>query len=379
MRIGIPRELRSLWGSEERRVGLSPPAVRELTASKNELYVESGAGKGAGFTDEEYRKAGAEVLYSREEVYKRSELVVKVGPLIKQDWEALKETQTITGFLYLEIAPKKLLSILIEKRITTIGYEGIKRDDGVYPILRPMSKIAGKLAVQIAGRLLESSDFGGRGILLGGLPGIPPAEVVILGGGILGTCAAKAFCGVGANVYIVDRDPARLEEIDRLVNGKVVTILYNQQNLRKVCRFADVVVCCVRVPHTRTPLLITRQMVKEMKRGAVIIEFSIPEGGCVETARLTPREDHVYVEEGVIHFCVPNVPTFVARTATYALTNALLPYLQLITEKGINEALKENSDLRRGVGTFNGFLTSEPARGSKLPYSELEPLLNKDC
>lgn len=378
MRIGIPREIRSPWGSEETRVGLSPAAVRELTSVTNEIFVESGAGKGAGFTDEEYRKAGAEVLYSKEEVYKRSDLVVKVGPLVKDDWETVEENQTIVGFLYLEIATRELLSILVEKKITAICYEEIRKDDGVYPILRPMSKIAGKLAVQIASRLLETSGYGGRGILLGGLPGIPPAEVAILGAGVLGSCAAKTFCGVGANVYIIDRDPVKLEEIDRLSNGKVVTILYNQQNLRKVCRFADVLVCSVRVPQTFTPLLVTREMVKEMKKGAVILEFSIPEGGCVETARLTPREDYVYVEEDVIHFCVPNVPTFVARTATYALTNALLPYLELITKKGVNEALKENYDLRRAVFTFNGYLTSKKARGGKLPYGELGLLLNEE-
>jgi alanine dehydrogenase len=175
----------------------------------------------------------------------------------------------------------------------------------------------------------------------------------------------------------MDKNPARLEEIERYVDGKVVTILYNQQNLRKVCRFADVLVCCVRAPLCRTPLLVTREMVKGMKKGAVILEYSIPEGGCVETARLTPQEDYIYVEEGVIHFCVPNVPTFVARTATYALTNALLPYLQLMTEKGVAESLRECPDLRRGVRTFNGHLTSEAARSGKLPYAELESLLGE--
>lgn len=378
MRIGVPKELRSPWGSEEKRVGLSPPAVRELTSAHNELAVESGAGKGAGFADEEYRKAGGEVLYSKEEVYKRSDLIVKVGPLVENDWEATREGQTITGFLLLETARKELLSILMKKKITTIGYEGIQRDDDVYPILRPMSKIAGKLSVQIAGRLLESSEYGGRGILLGGLPGIPPAEVAILGAGVLGSCAAKTFCGVGANVYMIDKDPAKLEEIDGRVAGKAVTILYNRQNLRKVCRFADVIVCCVRTPRARTAHLITRAMVKGMKKGAVILDFSIPEGGFVETARLTPREDYVYVEEGVIHFCVPNVPTFVARTATYALTNALLPYLQLITERGINGALKESRDLRRGVYTYDGHRTSETARGRNLPYAKLESLLKEE-
>jgi len=378
MRIGVPKELRSPWGSEERRVGLSPPAVRELVSMHNELFAQSGAGKEAGFSDEEYRKAGAEVLYSREEVYKRSDLVVKVGPLVKNDWDATREGQTVVGFLYLEVAKKELLSVLIDKKITTIGYEGIQRDDDVFPILRPMSKIAGKLTVQIAGRLLESSEHGGRGILLGGLPGIPPAEIAILGGGVLGSCAAKSFCGVGANVYVVDKDPVKLEEIDKLVGDKVVTILYNRENLRKVCKFADVIVCCVRTHEVRPPHLITREMVKEMKKGAVIIDFSIPEGGFVETGRLTPREDYVYVEEGVIHFCVPNVPTFVARTATYALTNALLPYLQLISEKGIIEALKESKDLRRGVYTFNGHLTSEAPRGSTLPYATLESLLEDE-
>jgi alanine dehydrogenase len=173
----------------------------------------------------------------------------------------------------------------------------------------------------------------------------------------------------------MDRDPVRLEEIDHHIDGKVVTIRYNQQNLRKVCRFADVLVCCVRAPLCRTPLLITREMVKGMKKGAVVLEFSIPEGGCVETARLTPQEDYIYVEEGVIHFCVPNVPTFVARTATYALTNAILPYLQLMAEKGIDESLRECQDLRRGVRTFGGYLTSEAARSGKLPYAELGSLI----
>lgn len=373
MIIGIPKEQPVLKGVEEKRVSLSPAGVRELVDLGADVFVASGAGQGAGFSDEEYRSAGARIAYSNEEVIRRADVVVKVLKPAPPEWPLFNEGSTLTAFLNLAVAPKEFIRLLIEKEITAIGYEIVQDADGGLPILRGSSEIAGKMAVQIAGRLLESTS-GGCGILLGGIPGIPPANVVILGGGTIGYYAARSFRGVGASVYILDSDPRRLMELDELLQGKVVTALATKSNIEKYVAFADVLIGAVLVPGQRAPVLVTKEMVQTMAPGSLIIDFAINQGGCVETSTLAPSEDFLFTSFGVIHFCAPNVPAMVARTSSQWLTNALLPYLREIVQGGVQQALRQDAALRRGVYTFGGFL-SATLPTPDLPQADLETLI----
>jgi len=372
--IGVPDELPTPWQTEENRVGLPPVGVKELKEAGARVLVENKAGEGAGFSNEAYKKAGAEIVYSKEEVYKRSDIVVKVERPVEEEWKSFREAQAILGFLNPATASKEFLKILVEKRITAIGYELIAQEDGTLPVLRPISQIAGKMSLQLAGRLLESREKGRRGILIGGIPGIPPAEIAILGGGTLGFYAAKTLSAAGANVYVVDRDIEKLERIDNLLKGRVVTILYSRDRIERLCKFCDVLIGCVSIPGERAPVLVTKEMVSSMKKGAVIIDFSIDQGGSVETSRLTPK-GNPYMVEGVVHLCVPNITAWVPRTATYALYNALFPYFDIVAKKGIKEALKESRDLRTGTYTFDGYIVNPHLRREDLPYSKLEDVL----
>jgi alanine dehydrogenase len=348
MRFGIPRETGFAQGMVERRVALSPAGVQELCQAGAEVVVQQGAGQGAGFTDEEYRAAGAQIVYSAAEAYGRADVIVRVERPRDEEWELLSEGSTLIAFLHLHVASLRVLQILRTRKLTALGLEAIREDTGAFPLQKISSQIAGRMAPQIAGRLLEASS-GGMGVLLSGLPGIPPVDVVILGGGVLGTEAARAFLGAGASVYVLDTDVQKLEDLDRLFAGRVVTALATQYNIEKFAVFAEVLVGAVRRPDRAAPLLVTHALVRQMKRGAVILDFAINEGGCVETSRLTLSDDGVFVHEGVIHYAVPNVPSLVPRTATYALTQALLPYLRCIAQEGVRGALLHNVALRRSL------------------------------
>ncbi len=362
MIFGIPKELPRFKGIPEFRVGLSPMGVRELVEHQAQVYVESGAGAGVGFSDMDYEKAGASIVYSKEEAYKRVDVVLKVRPPQgEEEFKLIKEGQTLTGFFHLVTAPKELIITLIAKKVTVIGYEIIQEANGRLPVVIPMSEIAGKLAVQIAGRLLES-PAGGRGILLGGILGIPPAEVVILGGGTLGRNAAKSFAGIGANVYVMDINRDKLEGIAEGMGGRVTTLFATKHNIEKLVRFADVLIGAVLVPGKRAPVLVTEGMVKSMRKGAVILDFSIDQGGCVETAKIAPSGKFIYNVEGVIHFCMPNATTLVARTATHAMTGAIIPYLKCLVEFGLVKALRECPEIKRGVYINKGKVEEEYRR-----------------
>jgi alanine dehydrogenase len=354
MELGIPKERGLQAGFAEKRVGISPAGIEELTSAGARVFVERGAGREAGFSDEEYASAGAEVVYSADEVYGRSRVIVKVGQPQPEVWDCLQEKQLLMGFLHLAVSPGNLLKILLDKQISAVGYEIVRDNSGGLPLLTPMSQIAGRMAVQTAGRLLENEVEGRRGILLGGIPGVPPADVVILGGGALGTSAARAFLGAGARVHIMDIDRARLEALDREFAGTAVTVSYNKRNLRKLMSFADILLCAVLIPGERSPRLVTKAMVKSMRPGSVIMDFAIDQGGCVETSRPTPGPDEVYTTEGVIHFAVPNLPSRVARTATHALTNSLMSYLRPHAEKPWEEVLKASPSLQEGLYTYRG-------------------------
>ena len=364
MIIGIPKEVAVGQAAVEKRVSLSPAAVGDLTGNGISVMVEQGAGEGAHFSDDEYREAGADIVYSKEEAYRRSDLVLKVQVPQEEEWPHLKEDHVLMGFLLLDVASRKLLQLILERNITAIGMELFVTKDGTHPVQRAMSKIAGKMAPQIAGRLLQSNNRMGRGILLGGIEGVPPANVVILGCGTLGTNAAKSFTGLGATVHVMDKDFHRLERVAQETGDRAVTFPYNQKNLEKLTRFADVLICAVQIPGERAPRLVTREMVRAMKPGSVLIDFAVDHGGVSETTRLTPTEDMVYIEENVTHFAVPNVPSWVARTATHVLSNSLLAYLLTICSEGIPRAIRESDEIRPGICTYNGFVTSSHLPGS---------------
>lgn len=343
MEIGVPKE-RSIGGQiPEHRVPLTPSGARELVLAGARLYVESGAGAKAGFDDEAYRRAGAVVVYDAEEVYRRAKLVLAVGRPSAQACSLLGSGAIVMGFLHLAAAPKELLRGLLDRVVTAIGLEVIQRDDGVLPVLQVMSDIAGRLAPQLAGQLLQSPR--GPGVLLSGLPGIPPADVVIVGAGTLGLSAARAFLGARTHVCVLDRSHDRLELVEQILDGRAVTALATRDSLAKYSTFADVLVGAAHVPGERAPVLFTRDAVRRMKRGAVLLDFAIDEGGIAETSTL--RGDFIFTDEGVTHLCAPNVPTLVARTASYALSQVLVPLLRELIEK--DAAIDRVAPLGRGV------------------------------
>jgi len=379
MIIGISKEVIFDFGFEEKRVGLTPAGVKDLTALGTEVFVETKAGEGAGYCDNEYVEAGAKIAYQKEEVYRRADILLKIArPVKKETWDFLTDNQVLMGFLSLPVAPKEFIKVLVDKKIAAIGYEVIETEDRELPILKPMSQIAGSMSIQIAGRLLENTFKWGRGVLLGGIPGVPAAEVVIVGGGTLGMYAARAFSALGAHVYILDRNPKKLEYVAQFCMGRITTLVSNRTNIEKLVRFADVLVLCANVPGTRAPVLVSKGMVKSMRKGAVLIDFSIDQGGCSETSRLTPEEDYVYQVDGIIHFCVPNVPAWVARTASKALSNSLVPYLSSITGQGLEETLKRNRSLRSGLCTYQGSITNRNLAGPRTPYVSIDTLIGKE-
>jgi alanine dehydrogenase len=350
MNIGIPKERRPF----EFRVGLSPAGVEILTQKQNQVYVEHEAGRGAGFSDQEFEKAGARIVYSAEEVFMRADLLLKVARPMKEELEWTRPHTTVLGLLHLASSREDKVDVLLEKKITSIAYEQIEEADGSLPVLRPFSQIGGRMSASIAARLLQN-NWGGKGILLGGVPGVPPAEVVIIGGGVVGHFATEAFIGLGAHVTVLDRDVNVLHKMyDRFPN--VVTMISTKRNIEKTTAFADVVVGAVLLSGERTPILITREMIRSMKPRSVLIDVSIDQGGCSETSRPTTHELPTYMEEGVLHYCVPNMPGVVARTATHAFVNAALPYIEELANQGVEETIQRNAAIGKAVNTHAGKL-----------------------
>jgi len=349
MNIGIPKEFRNL----ERRAGLPPQGVELLTRAGHMCYVQKDAGLASGFTDYDYERAGGHIVYSTEEVYGRCDLVLKVVRPTEEELKWLREGQIIAGFMHLAAARRHKIETLLEKHVTVIAYEIIEEDDGTLPVLRTMSEVAGRMAPQLAATYLQS-DHGGRGVLLSGVPGIPPAKVAILGAGVLGTNAAHTFLGLGADVFVLDRNLERLRQVDQQFHGQVTTLVSYPFNIAHVARFVEVMIGAVLVPGARAPVIVSREMVRSMKRGAVILDFSIDQGGCVETSRPTTLRDPVFIEEDVVHFCVPNVPGAVPRTATHAFGNAIWPYIRRVSAMGLERALDELPGLARGIAVRDG-------------------------
>jgi alanine dehydrogenase len=375
MNIGIPRESADAQKILERRVALTPAGVKALVDNGHEVFVESMAGEYSGFSDAEYEKMGAKIVFSKEEVYKRAQMIVKVSRPSEAEYSYLCDGHLLFGFLHLAVAPKSFVEILLERKITAIGYEIIELPDGRLPILQAMSEIAGQMAIVIAARYLQNED-GGRGIVLGGIPGVPPSTVVILGAGVVGQNAIRAALGLGAHVVVLDKDVDKLREVEKLFDKRVETAIANVYNIEKAVQFADVLIGAVLIHGALTPKLVTEEMVKKMKPGSVIIDVSIDQGGCVETSRPTTIVNPVFVKYGVIHYCVPNIASNVARTATYALTNVSLPYILEIANSGLEHVLRERPSFAKGVYTYLGYCTNQSiAEIFNLKYKKIEELL----
>jgi alanine dehydrogenase len=349
MDIAIPRETRT----REHRVALTPSGVKALVQGGHRLWVETGAGASAGHPDADYQSAGAVIAFNRMEALARPELLLGVHPPEPHEYELLRSDQVVFAFWGLPTARPEDLSALIARKVTAVGLEAIEDEEGRAPVLTSMSEIAGSLALIVGAELLLN-ELGGKGILIGGAPGVPPAQLVILGAGVLGRSAARAAVGAGAHVTLLDRDVERLRAAVLEVGRPVTTLLATRPNIEKALAFADLVLGAVAVHGHRAPLLVTREMLRLMKPRSVVMDLSIDMGGCFETSRPTAFPTPVYETEGILHFCVPNLPSVAARSATQALTNAVLPYLLEVATNGFEQALLAVPELRRGTYLYRG-------------------------
>lgn len=371
MIIGVPKELKE----GENRVAMTPAGVEELTKAGHTVLVQREAGAGSGMLDEEYSAAGAELVNSFSEVYERADMVVKVKEPEPEEFSCLRPGQILFTYLHLAAFPE-LTRHLVQARVTAIAYETIQLPNGALPLLRPMSEVAGRMAVQVGARYLEKTH-GGRGVLLAGVPGVPPADVVILGAGTVGTSAAQMALGMGAQVTLIDKDANRLRYLEEILHGSRITVMSNRHNIERSVAYADLVIGAVLVPGARTPVLVTEDMVRQMKQGTVVVDVAIDQGGCVETAdRVTSHREPTYIKHGVIHYAVPNMPGAVPRTSTWALTNATLPYIQAVADHGFVRAVQQDPALAKGVNCYDGHVTlAAVAEAHGLPFVALDRLL----
>ncbi|HVN47763.1 MAG TPA: alanine dehydrogenase [Bacteroidota bacterium] len=370
MIIGLPKEIKP----NEDRVGLVPVGVETLRAHGHTIVVETNAGVGSGFDDAAYRSAGAKIVKTAKEVYRKADMIVKVKEPIKQEYGLIKHGQVVFTYFHFA-ASKELTEAMMKSKAVCIAYETVQKEDGSLPLLVPMSEVAGRMAPQEGAKYLERT-MGGRGILLGGVPGVEPAHVVVLGGGIVGMNAAKIAAGLGATVTLLDSNLFRLRHLDEIMPKNVVTLVSDAHNIRNEIKRADIVIGAVLIPGAKAPKLITRSMLKLMKQGAVIVDVAVDQGGCIETCKPTTHENPTFVVDGVVHYCVANMPGAVPFTSTIALTNATLPYAVEIATKGWENAVKSNAEIKRGLNMVNGTVTYKGvADAFQLPYAPVESVL----
>jgi alanine dehydrogenase len=370
MLIGVPKEIKS----HEYRVGLVPGSVRELIHHGHQVLVETGAGGGIGFDDKAYEGAGARIARSAEEVFAKAEMIVKVKEPQAQEWRQLKENQILFTYLHLAPDPQQARG-LMESGCTAIAYETVTSPRGGLPLLAPMSEVAGRMSVQVGAHCLEKEQ-GGSGMLLGGVPGVPAARVVILGGGVAGTNAARMAMGLEAHVTVIDRALERLYELDLQFGAELNTIFATMENIETYVTGADLVIGAVLVPGAAAPRLVTRDMLKRMRPGSVLVDISIDQGGCFETSHPTTHAEPTYVVDGIVHYCVANMPGAVARTSTFALNNATLPFAVALANKGWKKALADDPHLRNGLNVHRGRITYRAvAEALKQPYVAAEDVV----
>ncbi len=371
MKIGLPKEIKD----NEYRVGLTPAGVHALVGAGHEVFVQKTAGEGSGFTDEQYVGAGATMVETADDAWGEGDMVVKVKEPIAPEYGRMRENQLL--FTYLHLAPEfELTKQMMERKVTGVAYETITDVHGKLPLLTPMSEVAGRMSVQVGATYLEKMN-GGRGILLGGVPGVPAANVVIIGGGVVGTEAAKMAVGLGAKVTIIDRNLDRLRQLDDIFLSKVQTLASSRYQIEEAISHADLVIGAVLVVGAAAPKLVTRDMLHLIPHGAVLVDVAVDQGGCFETTHATTHSNPTYYEEGVLHYCVANMPGAVPRTSTFALTNATLPYALSLANKGFEQAIKADKGLQEGVNTYAGKLTYDAvAESQNLEYTPLDSLID---
>ncbi len=351
MIVGVLKEIKA----EENRVSMTPAGAEVMARNRHEVLVETGAGLGSGFDDAAYEKAGARIVARPQEVFARADMVMHVKEPLPPEFELIREGQIVFTYLHLAAAEELTLALMARKSVN-IAYETIQTDQGTLPLLTPMSEVAGRMAIQQGAKYLEMAQ-GGAGVLLGGVPGVDPGKVVIIGGGVVGTNAAKMACGLGARVYVFDASLDRLRYLSDVMPANCFLLMSTPAAIRQHVREADVVVGAVLIPGAKAPWVVTRDMLSTMERGTVLVDVSIDQGGCFETSRATTHSDPIYTVDGVVHYCVANMPGGVAKTSTLALTNATLPYALEIADKGWKRAIGENPEIARGANVVNGEIT----------------------
>ena len=373
MRIGCPKEIKN----KEYRVGLIPSVVSELVTLGHSVSIQTEAGIGSGFSDQEYREVGAQIIPNAASIFSENEMIIKVKEPQHNERTLLQKDQVL--FTYLHLAPDLTQTTdLINSDVTAIAYETVTDEKGGLPLLAPMSEVAGRLAAQVSSWALQKSN-GGRGVLLGGAPGVLPAHVVVIGGGVVGTNAARITFGMGANVTILDRSISRLKEIDDLFNMKIKTLYASRENIKEMSKEADVVIGAVLVHGDKAPKLLSKSHLSKMRKGAVLVDVAIDQGGCFETSKPTTHDNPIYEIDGIVHYCVANMPGAVPRTSTIALNNATMPFVIQIAQKGWARACFDNYHLKAGLNVQNGNITNAAvASALNIPYVDADKLINAD-
>lgn len=370
MLIGVLKEIKA----KENRVAMIPAGVEQMISHGHSVLVETGAGDGSAFSDKEYVKVGAKICSSPEEIYKKSEMIIKVKEPLPVEYPLIRKGQIVFTYFHFA-ASAELTKAIIDSGCIALAYETIERENGSLPLLTPMSEIAGRMAIQEGAKYLEKT-FGGKGILLSGVPGVEPATVMIIGGGVVGTNAAKIAAGLGAKVFLLDVNLERLRYLSDIMPANVITMVSNPENTRKLLRQADLVVGAVLRHGAIAPKLITREMLKLMKKGSVIVDVAIDQGGCIETSKPTTHDAPIYVVDGIIHYCVANMPGAVSFTSTKALTNATLPYALEIADKGYKKAAQQNPEIAKGINIIEGKVTHQGvAEAFDLEYQSVDSML----
>ena len=370
MIIGVPKEIKN----NENRIALTPAGAAELVKRGHDVYVQAGGGLGSGFPDEDYLSAGATMLPTIEDVYEIAEMIVKVKEPIEPEYKLIKKGQILYTYFHFA-SGKELTEAMIENQSVCLAYETVELPDRSLPLLIPMSEVAGRMSVQEGAKYLEKT-YGGFGVLLGGVPGVPPANVLIIGGGIVGTEAAKMAAGLGADVTIMDVSLKRLRYLDDIMPPNVKTMMSNDYNIREAVKYNDVIIGAVLIPGAKAPHLVTRDMLKTMRPGTVLVDVAVDQGGCFETTKATTHAEPTFMIDDILHYCVANMPGAVPRTSTIALTNATLPYAIQIAEKGWKQACIDSEPLRKGLNVVNGKVVYEGvAEAFGLPYEKVESVL----
>lgn len=354
MIIGVPKEIKI----SENRVGLTEAGARQFVKEGHTVIVEKDAGVGSGISNQEYEKAGAKIIDTKKEVYAKADMIMKVKEPLPDEYDLMRENQIIYTYLHLAAEPK-LTKVLCERKVKAIAYETIQLDNGSLPLLTPMSEVAGRMATQVGAFYLQK-NHGGKGILMGGVTGVMPGKVTIIGGGVVGTNAAKMAVGLGAQVTILDVSTSRLEYLDDIFQGRCQTLFSNVQNIENSVRESDLVIGGVLLAGQKAPTLVSKELISQMTKGSVVVDVAVDQGGCIETCRPTSHTTPTYEVDGVIHYCVPNMPGVVPRTSTYALTNVTLKYGSMIAAMGVEDAIAKNKPLMKGLNVYNGYVCYEP-------------------